>query len=344
MKKLTQEQLIIDFVAKHGKIRYDYSNVVFARTRDKVIIGCNECGLKFSQLPSDHKRGRGCPNCALLSMGKWNLLTNEDFQIKANLKHNFKYIYLSPYINSESSIDIKCPDHDIFTQIAGNHLMGQGCPICVGKGKWTNDRFEKECRKIFGDLYDYSLVEYRNSNTPVNIVCKIHGSFKQKPKHHLMGHGCQYCGLLKKAAHTRKTTKEFIEEATKLFGELYDYSYTIYEHCNELILIKCKKCEIIFSRTPSYHLRGYGCPRCCINISRPELEWLDYIRIPQEWRQKSIKINNRLFKPDAIDKKNKIVYEFYGDYWHGNPDKYNSNAINRQAHKDIWRAISENFK
>ena len=30
---------------------------------------------------------------------------------------------------------------------------------------------------------------------------------------------------------------------------------------------------------------------------------------------------------------NKIIYEFNGDYWHGNPMKFSPNDINQQAHK-----------
>ena len=26
-----------------------------------------------------------------------------------------------------------------------------------------------------------------------------------------------------------------------------------------------------------------------------------------------------------------LIFEFYGDYWHGNPSKYNSNEINRSV-------------
>ena len=33
-------------------------------------------------------------------------------------------------------------------------------------------------------------------------------------------------------------------------------------------------------------------------------------------------------KVDGYCKKNNTVYEFHGDYWHGNPNVYNSNDIN----------------
>jgi hypothetical protein len=34
-----------------------------------------------------------------------------------------------------------------------------------------------------------------------------------------------------------------------------------------------------------------------------------------------------LIKPDAFDPTTNTVYEFYGDYWHGNPNRFNLDKI-----------------
>ena len=54
--------------------------------------------------------------------------------------------------------------------------------------------FIQKARKIHGDKYDYSKVEYINSRTPILIICPIHGQFYQLPKKHLLGQGCKECG------------------------------------------------------------------------------------------------------------------------------------------------------
>jgi hypothetical protein len=41
--------------------------------------------------------------------------------------------------------------------------------------------------------YDYSLINYVNSATKVEIICKEGHIFTQTPNHHLMGHGCRIC-------------------------------------------------------------------------------------------------------------------------------------------------------
>lgn len=59
--------------------------------------------------------------------------------------------------------------------------------------KSTKEEFVKKAKKLYGDKYDYSKVEYINNRTKVEIICPIHGSFFQIPNDHLMGHSCKKC-------------------------------------------------------------------------------------------------------------------------------------------------------
>jgi hypothetical protein len=54
----------------------------------------------------------------------------------------------------------------------------------------TKDFIEK-AKKIHGDKYDYSKVEYVDSQTKVCIICPIHGEFFVTPHNHLRGRICQ---------------------------------------------------------------------------------------------------------------------------------------------------------
>jgi len=40
------------------------------------------------------------------------------------------------------------------------------------------ESFLKRAIETHGDRYDYSLVEYINTSTPVKIICKEHGVFE----------------------------------------------------------------------------------------------------------------------------------------------------------------------
>ena len=66
----------------------------------------------------------------------------------------------------------------------------------MGRRSTYND-FVLESRKIHGNKYDYSNVEYVNSYTKVCIICPIHGEFWQAPSNHLRGQGCKKCSIEK---------------------------------------------------------------------------------------------------------------------------------------------------
>ena len=56
-------------------------------------------------------------------------------------------------------------------------------------------QFIEKARKIHGDKYDYSKVEYINNSTKIIITCKEHGLFEQQPNNHLMGKKCKKCSI-----------------------------------------------------------------------------------------------------------------------------------------------------
>ena len=62
----------------------------------------------------------------------------------------------------------------------------------------TTEEFIAEARKVHGDKYDYSKVEYINKNTKVCIICSKHGEFWQDPHSHLQGSGCPLCCIDKR--------------------------------------------------------------------------------------------------------------------------------------------------
>jgi hypothetical protein len=50
-------------------------------------------------------------------------------------------------------------------------------------------------------------------------------------------------------------------------------------------------------------------------------------------RSRNIYINGKRIKADAYDPITNTVYEFWGDFWHGNPNTTNSNDINSRNKK-----------
>lgn len=189
--KLTNEEFIKRAKEVHGN-KYDYSEVNYKNLKGKVCVICPDHG-KFYQISNDHLQGRGCPKC-----GGTIKLTNEEFIKRAKEIHGNKYDYSKVgYKNKSAKICIICKEggHGEFYQVAGSHLQGYGCPVCSGNAKLTTEKFIEKAREVHGDLYDYSKVVYKNSKTPIEIFCKIHGYFSQIPASHLQDRGCPKCGF-----------------------------------------------------------------------------------------------------------------------------------------------------
>lgn len=127
LKKTTS---FYDFEAEASKIhnaKYSYFADGWVNTRTKINIMCPTHGV-FSQLPSSHLRGTGCPECAI------DLLRDNSsiFIEKAKQVHGEKYDYSKVvYIQNKKKVDIICSIHGVFSQRCDTHLAGHGCPHCA---------------------------------------------------------------------------------------------------------------------------------------------------------------------------------------------------------------------
>lgn len=192
-----------EFIGKAAKVhgdKYDYSKVNYVTSTTKVTIICAKHG-EFKQTPNDHLEGRGCSNCASLSIANKQRKTQEDFLKECTLVHGNLYDYSKiMYINCKIKVIIICTQHGDFLQNPNKHLNGQGCPKCAiiktcNVTRTTIEEFTERSNKIHNNMYDYSEVDYKNTNTHVIIKCKSGHKFTQTPSKHLEGFGCNICPL-----------------------------------------------------------------------------------------------------------------------------------------------------
>ena len=123
----------------------------------------------------------------------------------------------------------------------------------------------EKSKKIFGDKYDYSKVNYVNNRTKVEIVCSKHGSFFQLLSSHSKGFECEKCGLEKRKPKPRMTTDEFIKRAKKVHGDKYDYSKVNYVKSSEKVEIICPKHGSFFQVANNHINAKRDCWECGIN-------------------------------------------------------------------------------
>ena len=182
----------IEFIHRSRTVHgdsYGYAFSVYQKSGIPVLIYCHKHGM-FEQAPSMHMSGQGCPICS----GNQKLNT-ERFVNSANSVHGNKYDYsMVDYVSANTPVKIICREHGVFEQRPNTHInRRQGCRKCSGYAKHDNTSFSEKARVVHGNRYDYSLVEYISSQTPVKIKCPEHGVFEQRPGDHINGVRCPGC-------------------------------------------------------------------------------------------------------------------------------------------------------
>lgn len=194
--------------------------------------------------------------------------------------------------------------------------------------KSTTIEFVSKAESTHGKVYDYTKINYVNARTPVSIICHIHGEFTQTPNKHLCGYGCPLCGYKRGKMLRTMTHENFLSKSKKRHGVRYDYSQAVYRGAFSKVCIICPK-HGKFYQIPHGHLSGKGCRKCAMEAShrnfrsKSENQFLDAVGIPSEFRNKYI----GGYFVDGYDPKTNTIYEFLGDYWHGNPKMFSANVI-----------------
>lgn len=270
----------------HGK-KYDYSKVVYTHNRNHVTITCRDHG-DFTQNPSSHISGRGCPECAKISVGLSSTLDFGNFREKLFAKHPHLTPIEGSYKNASSPVSVVCPEHGQFEALAGNLIYnGSGCPKCSRKrvGAKLSQSLEDYVEKanlVHNGKYTYTGIMRRPDGTWLKIVCPEHGEFEQRAQDHLKGRGCNRC-------HKKMfDTQSFIKEASLIHRDKYDYSKASYVAALEKVTLVCHE-HGPFEQRPACHVSlGQGCPICGgIGPSKGQLEIEEtlskYTDVIREW-------------------------------------------------------------
>lgn len=191
----------------------------------------------------------------------------------------------------------------------------------------TKEEFVSLAQLKHSGKYSYEKCEYVDSITKIEITCPAHGGFLQRPAHHLMGSGCRKCandriraaklGKERGSSPKRLSQHDFVERSIAVHGTRYDYSLSKYETNSTPLIIICET-HGQFQKRPDLHWAGSGCCLCDKHKQSSTKcdKWLDKLRIPvREYRLPEAKLR----VVDGYDPATRTVYQYHGDFWHGNP-------------------------
>jgi hypothetical protein len=349
MVQYTTKNFIEKAITIHGT-KYDYSKSIYIHCNKKIIIICRIHG-EFEIAPRHHLEKQDCRKCAKEQTIISQRNTQEQFIDRAITTHGGRYNYSKvEYIDSRTKVIIICLEHGEFTQIPTNHIRGNGCSICAinyraNQINKTTEEFIKESNNIHKNKYDYSITEYINSDTRVRIICPEHGIFHQFASAHLHGCGCKKCSMRDVGNARRYTIDEITQKFKAVYGNVYDYTYMEYKNYITTITISCSK-HGLFSQTPCAHINGKGCPRCIRlgRISKISQEWLCMIKVSCPSLELEYRIPDTNYFADGYDPSTRTIYEFHGDYWHGNPNRYESSVWNERTKCSMGQLYENTLK
>jgi hypothetical protein len=310
------------------------------------------CDKKHSWIATvaNRTRGSGCPFCS------GRVATPEN-----NLAVCFPEIASEWHADNEKLPDNYTPvssfkakwicskGHEWLTIIGDRTRKGSGCPSCCGQKATPDDNLLVTQPELASEWHP------DNENGPECYKAKSHFKAKWKCQ---KGHewvasinsrhraNCRYC-----SGRFAYTDYNLLVVNPQLASEWHpDNIGTPCDYTPKSNFKAKWRCRNGHEWIADIKGRAYGngCPNCGWTISKSETDWLDALGLPNSTinRQVHIRIEGvrNGYLVDGFDPQTNTVYEFDGDYWHGNPEKHDPLAINEKTKRTFGSHFEDTLK
>jgi len=196
----------------------------------KIEMICDKCGIEksicycdYNKYNSDKKGEYYCNKCkaesiklgCLKKYGVENVFQLEETKEKSKITCNEKY-----------GCDYSLQNKDILQKQKNTNNKKYGVNFIPQLKKYSLEGFIEKCKKVHGDLYDYSKVIYQSVTEKIVIICKKHGEFNQLAEDHLKGIGCPICNTSK----GEQKIKEYLDSKYIMFIHQKKFDDCIYKN------------------------------------------------------------------------------------------------------------------
>ncbi|HEC66276.1 MAG TPA: hypothetical protein ENI23_13385 [bacterium] len=349
-----------------GEWDYEHNDLspveVKPQSNRKVSWVCYVCSYKWlTQICQRTKENpTGCPSCAgnvvndknKLSIKCPELIKEWDFGKNTVLPSEVAY-------RSHKRVFWICSEKDCrheWSSILSSRTRknSAGCPVCSGRVAGQKNNLEETHSHLLLE-WDYEKNKIgpkevkAGSNKKVWWCCsKESCGYKWEMyvyRRALLGRGCHAC-----ANHIvwdkNSLSTLFPEVAVQWSSRNRVGPNKVVPGSGKRVWWKCLKLGCQHEWKTDIYSRTYGdagCPKCSRgNISRISQEWLDFLGVPKKYREFTIR--ELRVRVDAFDPQTNTVYEFLGDYWHGNPEIFSAEEINQVNKKTFGELYKETLK
>lgn len=265
------------FVEQARKIwgdRYDYSESEYIHGKKPIVIYCPKHDYHFRvAMAQNHlmkHNATGCPICAAEKLHGCEYGTDWRKHLKLCAKNNrVGRIVQPPSHKAKTPEQIAAEKAEREARAEARHREEQAY---IDKWKAKNLKeahFLEKLQSRYPDMYGTHLVDFKDKDNKVTLICPVHGGFRITPRQLFGGkrhkpHGCWQCAGLEDP-DTRPapmTADEFFQRMHQLYDATeLDFLTSEYKGMYENVTAYCRKHGAI-THPAKYWLEGKGCEYC----------------------------------------------------------------------------------
>lgn len=147
----------------------------YIKAKDPILCKCISCGHTWSPIPSNLRKGRGCPKCNKHYIRSEKELIDELKIINPNIR------IIGKFINTQKSIEVECLVCGHKWNPVVNSLLSQhtGCPECKKKMILKKNMLHREeiVKRMKDKHPEVEIIgEIIDKDTPVKCKCGFCGN------------------------------------------------------------------------------------------------------------------------------------------------------------------------
>ena len=296
---------------------------------------------------------------------------HSDYVNKINIKYDGNIVVIGQFIDWITPIEHYCIKHNNTFYTSPNGMLYQkgrkGCLECSNKEKWTYLRLITTLAllcfpdgtpkfQLLTSEKDFNR-DFDGNKTRIRLRCTLDGYEWETSINNLIsgGTGCARCSGNEEWTYPRlqEAISELrypdgssvctLETTEADFLEAYEK-----DGAYAKILVRCtvNQEHSWWVRIDSLIYSGSRCPHCkATGYSKSEIEWLEFVMaderiyIQHAKNGGQVKINGRFV--DGMCYEINSIYQFHGDYWHGNPAKYDPDFVNPSSYERMGDRYEE---
>ena len=241
----------------------------------------------------------------------------EAWKGRAARKHAGIYTYPSPERTREGKIRVLCATHGEFFQAPNKHMIGRGCPKCVGRGVSKRDQLEGRYPS-----HDWSHVPDDIGTRDVLMVrCGVHGETRSRFNRLMQRREglspCSKCSIEARGLKKRISFDTLKARIMAVHGDRV--SLISYSGLSADKAVFACHTHGEFSAKPLDVCNGHGCPICALEVRKT---WIraNLKTTPEDFVTKARGVHGDTYDYDLdtytlTTERVRIICKEHGEFW-----------------------------